>query len=93
MSDQQPDLGALLEQAAALQEQLAQARETVIEGQAGNGMVKVEATAGLEFRSVHIDPSLAGDVEMLEDLVLAALRDAAARAEDVNQQAAGNLFG
>jgi len=96
MSDEQPDLSSFLEQAAALQEQLTEARNSaaaqVVEGQAANGAVRVKVTGGMEFQSVHITPELAGDVSMLEDVMLAALRDAVAKVQDLNQAAVGNLF-
>ena len=97
MSDQQPDLGAFLQQAQALQEQMVEARakaaEMVLEGQAAGGAVKVAVTGGLEFRSVHIDPTVADDVPMLEDLVLAALHDAVAKVNALNDDAMGSIFG
>jgi len=82
MSDM-PDMSELLQQAQAMSEQLmagqAEAEATVVEGQAGGGAVTVVVTGGLEFKSVSINPSAVDpdDVEMLEDLVLAALNDAA----------------
>ncbi len=91
------DLGELLKQAQAMQEQVmaaqASASEQVVEGHAGGGLVKVAVTGSMEFRSVHIDPSAVdpNDVEMLEDLVLAALHDAVHQANAINQQAFGGL--
>jgi len=79
------DMGALFEQAAKMQEQLLaaqqEAADTVVEGVAGGGVVKVSVTGAMEFRSVEIDPSAVDpdDVEMLQDLVLAALHDATAQ--------------
>src|SRR5689334_6144893 len=99
MSDQQqmPDIGALLEQAQALQEQLIEARESaasqVLTGQAGNGAVAVQVTGGLEFQKVHIDPAVLDDAEMLEDLVLAALRDAVEKVNELNESAMGAITG
>jgi DNA-binding YbaB/EbfC family protein len=92
-----PDLGALLEQAEAMQEQLvaaqAAAAETVVEGQAGGGVVKVRVNGGYEFQSVEISPEAVDpdDVEMLQDLVLAALHDAAARLAEAQAQAMGGV--
>lgn len=92
-----PDLGALLEQAQQMQAHLLEAQaaaaEQVVEGQAGGGAVKVQVTGGMDFRRVTIDPTAVDpdDVEMLQDLVLAAVRDAAARAADVSQSALGGL--
>jgi DNA-binding YbaB/EbfC family protein len=98
----QPDMNDLLKQAQQMQQQLldaqAEAADTEVEGQAGGGAVKVRVTGGMEFRSVTIDPAaLPGDdpepddVEMLQDLVLAAIHDAVAKAQSVSQQAMGGI--
>lgn len=83
MSDQPPfDMNALLQQAQQMGEQLmakqAEAASTIHEGQSGGGAVRIGVTGGFEFTSVSISPGAVdpADVEMLEDLVLAALRDA-----------------
>ena len=87
----------LLASAQRMQEQLLAARAeveaTVVEGQAGGGVVKVTVTGGLEFRSVSIDPSAVDpdDVSMLEDLVLAALHDAVAKVQEAQAGAMGGL--
>ncbi len=98
MSDQGGfDLGGLLEQAQAMQQQMAEAQEaqanTVVEGSSGGGMVTIEMTGAGEFRSVSIKPEAIsdGDVEMLEDLVLAALRDAAAQVMELQQNGMGDV--
>ncbi len=91
------DLGGLLEQAQAMQEQLAQAQEeqanTVVTGTAGGGLVSIEMTGAGAFQSVSIQPSAIDpdDAEMLEDLVLAALRDAAAQVMELQQQSMGGM--
>ena len=87
----------LLKQAQEMQAQLMEAREEAaakeVEGQAGGGAVKVRVTGGMEFVSVTIDPSAVDpdDVAMLEDLVLAAVRDAVAKAGEVSEQALGGM--
>jgi DNA-binding YbaB/EbfC family protein len=92
-----PDFGQLLKQAQAMQEQFMQARATAaeaeVEGNAGGGMVKVRVTGSMEFRAVSIDPSVVdpADVQMLEDLVLAAVRDAVARATELSEKAMGSV--
>jgi DNA-binding YbaB/EbfC family protein len=79
------DLGNLMKQAQAMQQKLqdAQARlaETTVEGQAGNGLVKVVLTGANALQSVTIDDGLMqpGDGEMLADLIVAAHADAKAR--------------
>ena len=68
---------------AEIQSQLAQRSVT---GSAGGGMVTITADGRGQVRTVHIDPSLlAGDIEMLEDLVAAAVADVQKRAAEVAQ--------
>jgi len=94
-----PDLGDLLSQVQQMQQQMMDAQQAaaaeVLEGSAGGGMVRVRVSGGFDFRDVLIDPSVVdpGDVDMLQDLVLAAIRDAVARANELNQQALGGLGG
>jgi DNA-binding YbaB/EbfC family protein len=96
MSDEL-DLGALLDRAKAMQEQLmdaqAAAADQVVEGQAGGGAVRVRMTGGMEFRSVFIDPAAIDpdDPTLLEDLVLAACNDAVAKAQELAARAVGDL--
>jgi len=91
------DMGSLLEQAMGMQQQLleaqAQAAEAVVEGQAGGGVVKIEVTGGMEFRSVTIAPEAVdpADVELLQDLVLAALNDAMDGIGRLQQASMGGL--
>ncbi|HEV7730907.1 MAG TPA: YbaB/EbfC family nucleoid-associated protein [Candidatus Binatia bacterium] len=73
------DIGGLLKQAQQLQERLSSVQEEIrtrtAEGSAGGGMVTAIVNGKLEVMSVHIDPSLLAtpDVEMLQDLVVAAV--------------------
>ncbi|MFP5326072.1 MAG: YbaB/EbfC family nucleoid-associated protein [Acidimicrobiia bacterium] len=91
------DLSALVQQAQAMQERLLEAqaeiRNQVVEGRAGGGAVRIVATGGLEFREIHIDPAAVDpeDISMLEDLLLAALNDVVANANDLNSSAVGQL--
>jgi DNA-binding YbaB/EbfC family protein len=76
------DLGNLMKQAQAMQQKLQDAQAklatTLIEGQAGNGLVKVTLSGAHELKSVVIDESLMqpGDGEMVADLIVAAHADA-----------------
>ena len=96
MSDM-PDMTALLAQAMEMQQHLAAAREeaanTIVIGSAGGGLVRVEMTATGEIQRMHLDPKVVDptDIPMLEDLILAALRDAAAKGAAVTQDAMGGL--
>ena len=93
------DLGSLLDQAQRLQEQLisaqAAAADTVVEGRAGGGQVVVTMTGEGEPLSVRIAPAVIdpSDAEVLEDLVLAAMRDAVDQARQLSQEALGGLGG
>ena len=99
MTDQGPDLGALLQQAQQMQQQLMEAQaaaaEQVHEGVAGGGAVRVTVSGGMEFKSVTIRPDAVdpNDVDMLQDLVLAALHDAVNKVNAAQQQALGGLGG
>lgn len=83
-------IAGLMKQAQMMQENMKKAQEQLaqveVEGQAGAGMVKVVMTCGHDVRRVSIDPSVMDDREMLEDLVAAAVNDAARRAEAVSQE-------
>jgi hypothetical protein len=83
-------LGALMKQAQQMQENMARMQEELktieVEGQSGAGLVKVTMTCRNAVKKVSIDPSLLGeDKDMLEDLVMAAVNDAVAKAEATSQ--------
>ncbi len=81
------NLGNMLKQAQAMQAKMTEMQERLaaleIEGQAGGGMVKATITGKHELKRVKIDKSLVdpNEVEMLEDLVVAACNDARAKIE------------
>ena len=97
MVPKQPNMNDLLKQAQKMQAELMEAQaaaaQEVVEGQAGGGAVKVRVTGGMDFQSVQIDPAAVDpdDVEMLQDLVLAAIHDAVAKANQVSREAMGSL--
>src|SRR2546428_10654247 len=79
-------LAGLLKQAQQMQENMSKLQEQLasieVEGQSGAGMVRVTMTCRHDVKRVGIDPSLlAEDREMLEDLVAAAVNDAARKEE------------
>lgn len=84
------DMNALMKQAQQMQENMKKAQEELakieVEGQSGAGLVKVTITCRFGVKRVSIDPSLMGeDKDMLEDLVMAAMNDAVAKAEAATQ--------
>jgi DNA-binding YbaB/EbfC family protein len=84
-------LGNLMKQAQAMQANMQKAQEEIakmeITGESGGGLVKVTMTGKHEARRVEIDDSLVGeDKDMLEDLVAAAINDAAHKVEATTQE-------
>ncbi len=84
-------LGNLMKQAQLMQDNMKKLQgelaATEVEGQSGSGMVKIVMTGRHEVRRVSIDPRLlAGERDMLEDLVAAAVNDAARRVETMTQE-------
>lgn len=95
------DLMGLMKQAQAMQQKMAEAQEKLdaqeVTGEAGAGLVKVTLTAKGDLRGVTIDPSLLDpeEVEIVEDLMVAAHADARRKAEtlqqDILKDAAGGM--
>lgn len=93
------DMNALLQQAQQMQEQMIAAQqelaETEVEGTVGDGLVTVTVNGtgeliGVKIRRGSFDPD---DTEDLEDMVVAAYRDARARSDAMAQEAFGPLTG
>ncbi len=89
-------LAGLMQQAQAMQDRMKKMQDELahveIEGQAGGGRVKVRMTCKHEVRKVTIDPTLFDeDRDMIEDLVAAAMNDAARKAEATSQERMGGL--
>ena len=83
------DIMGLMKQAQGLQKKMADTQAELdtleVEGASGGGVVKVVTTAKGAVKSIRIDPSLLvpDEVEILEDLVIAALGDARGKAERI----------
>lgn len=102
MADQDPmqqanDMNDLIAQAAQVQADLQKAQEEIlatnVEGQAGNGLVKVTMTGGAELVDLQIDKSVVDpeDVDTLQDLVMGAFKEAHAAAGRLAQEKIGPL--
>ena len=95
----QPNMQQLMKQAQKMQEQLAAAQaelaDAEVTGTAGGGLVTATLTGGGELTALTIDPKAVDpdDVETLQDLVVAAVRDAAHNAADLTQEKMGPLAG
>ena len=73
-----------------LQEQVAAIR---VEASAGGGMVSVKMDGDKNVLGVKIDPEVAGDIEMLQDMVMAAFNEAAKKVDDEAQSKMGGMLG
>ena len=102
MADQDPmqqanDMNDLIAQAAQVQADLQKAQKEIlatnVEGQAGNGLVKVTMTGGAELVDLQIDKSVVDpeDVDTLQDLVMGAFKEAHAAAGRLAQEKIGPL--
>lgn len=92
------NMNQIMKQAQAMQRKLAAAQEeldaTEVEGVAGGGMVRATvAGGGGEVRSITIDPSAVDpdDVEMLADMVTAAVNEALRSAKELEEEKMGGL--
>ena len=85
----------MMKQAQQMQERMQkQMNELRVEGNAGGGMVTVVMNGAKQVQSIKIDPEVVSkdDVEMLQDLIVAALADAHRKAdEDMQRQMGGML--
>ena len=91
------NINELLQQAQQLQEKLKgmqdEAASKTVEAESGGGMVKVVADGSMRIRRIAIEPSIiaANDKPMLEDLIVVAVNDALARAQQLVADAMGKL--
>jgi nucleoid-associated protein EbfC len=99
----QPNMNAMLKQVQKMQADMAKAQEElkneVVEASSGGGMVTVKVSGDLEVREVRIDPQAVDpdDVELLQDMVLAAVNEGVRAAQELAANklnaAAGGLAG
>jgi nucleoid-associated protein EbfC len=86
----------MMKQAQQMQERLQkQMAELRVEGNAGGGMVTVVVNGAKQVQSLKIDPEVVSkdDVEMLQDLILAAINDAHRKADEAMQQQMSGMMG
>jgi DNA-binding YbaB/EbfC family protein len=88
------NMQAMMQQAQKMQEKLqAEVALIRVDGTAGGGMVAIRMDGHKNVLGVKIDPEVAGDVEMLQDLVLAASNDAAKKVDEESQKKMGGMLG
>ena len=92
-----PNMANLMKQAQKFQSQMAKLQEELgdktVEASAGGGMVTVEVNGRQEILSIKIEPEVIDpdDVDMLQDLILAAINDGLTRAKDMINEEMGKL--
>ncbi|MGA2714867.1 MAG: YbaB/EbfC family nucleoid-associated protein [Bryobacteraceae bacterium] len=88
------NMQAMMQQAQKMQEKLqAEVAQIRVDGTAGGGMVSIKMDGHKNVLGVKIDPEAAGDVEMLQDLVLAACNDASRKVDEESQKKMGGMLG
>ena len=87
----------MMRQAQQLQNRLAKAQEELesmsVEGSAGGGVVRVTMTGQQEVTEVVIEPEAAEDIDLLQDLVAAAVNDAFTRTQELAAEKMGAVTG
>jgi nucleoid-associated protein EbfC len=84
----------MMRQAQQMQEKLQQEIAQIkVEASAGGGMVSVQMDGQKHLLSVKIDPEVAGDLEMLQDLIVAAASEAVKKVDSEIQQKMGGMLG
>jgi nucleoid-associated protein EbfC len=95
----QPNMQQMLQQVQKMQQEMVAAQESlkdeVVDASAGGGMVTVEVTGDLVVKSIKIDPQAVDpdDVEMLSDMVLAAVNEALRAAQELAASKLGGIAG
>ena len=96
---QPPNMQQLLKQAQKMQQEMMAAQESLkdeaVEASAGGGMVTVKVTGDLEVKAITIDPQAVDpdDVELLQDMVLAAVNEALRSAQELASSKLGGIAG
>lgn len=92
-----PNYQKMMRQVQKMQADMAKAQEDlaneVVEASAGGGMVTVQVSGAIELKSIKIDPAAIDpeDVEMLEDMVLAATNEAVRSAQELANKKMGGI--
>ncbi len=91
------DMAGMMKKAQEMQTKMAQMQDdlhnVLVVGESGAGLVKATASAKGDLKALDIDPSIfnGDDKEVVEDLILAAIKDAQAKAADKAQEEMGKL--
>jgi DNA-binding YbaB/EbfC family protein len=84
----------MMRQAQQMQQRLQEEIGAIkVEASAGGGMVTIKMDGHKSALSVHIDPEVAGDVDMLQDMVLAAFNEATRKVDEETQRKTAGMLG
>lgn len=95
----QPNMNQMLKQVQKMQQEMMAAQESlkdeIVEASAGGGMVSVQVTGDLNVKAIRIDPEAVDpdDVELLQDMVLAAVNEAIRSAQELASAKLGGIAG
>ena len=88
------NMQSMMKQAQQMQQKLQEEIALIrVEASAGGGMVSVKMDGHKSCLGVTIDPEVAGDVEMLQDMVMAAFNEAAKKVDQESQSKMGGMLG
>ena len=88
------NMQAMMQKAQQMQQRMQEEVALIrVEASAGGGMVTVHMDGQKHVTAVRIDPEVAGDVEMLQDMVMAAFNEAAKKVDDETQAKMGGMLG
>jgi nucleoid-associated protein EbfC len=88
------NMQAMMQQAQKMQQKMQEEIALIrVEASAGGGMVTVKMDGQKNVTGVKIDAEVAGDVEMLQDLVMAACNEATKKVDEETQKKVGGLMG
>ena len=88
------NMQAMMQQAQKMQEQMQKEIAAIkVEASAGGGMVTIKMDGQKRILGVKIDPEAASDVEMLQDMVMAAVNEAAKKVDDQSQAKMSGMMG
>jgi len=89
-----PNMQAMMQQAQQMQKKMQdEVAQIRVEASAGGGMVTIKMDGHKNVTSVKIDPEVAGDVEMLQDLVMAASNEATKKVDEETQSKMSGMLG
>ena len=88
------NMQAMMRQAQQMQEKMQQEIAAIrVEASAGGGMVSVKMDGQKNVLAVKIDPEVAGDIEMLQDMVVAACNEAVKKVDEESKQKMSGMLG